>query len=40
MLQAYNNTLRKCLDDKTPAEIFWDSVLHLKCESTCLPPPE
>ena len=20
---------------RTPAEIFWDSVLHLKCESTC-----
>ena len=22
------------LDYRTPAEIFWDSVLHLKCEST------
>ena len=34
MIQAYNNTPRKCLDYKTPAEIFLDSVLHLKCEST------
>ena len=40
MLQAYNNTPRKCLDYKTPAEIFFDSVLHLKCESTFLPPQE
>ena len=38
MLQAYNNTPRKCLNYKTPAEIFLDSVLHLKCESTFLPP--
>ena len=35
LLQAYNNTPRKCLAYKTPAETFWDSVLHLKCESTC-----
>ena len=34
LLQAYNNTPRKCLGYKTPAETFWDSVLHLKCEST------
>ena len=36
LLQAYNNTPRKCLGYKTPAETFWDSVLHLKCESTFL----
>ena len=35
MIQAYNNTPRKCLDYRTPAEIFLDRVLHLKCESTC-----
>ncbi len=40
LIQAYNNTPRKCLAYKTPAEIFWDSVLHLKCESTFLPPQE
>ena len=39
LIQAYNNTPRKCLDDKTPAEIFLDQVLHLKCEST-FPLPE
>ena len=37
MIQAYNNTPRKCLNYKTPAEIFLESVLHLKCEST-FPP--
>ncbi len=36
LLQAYNNTPRKCLAYKTPAETFWDSVLHLKCESIFL----
>lgn len=40
MLQAYNNTPLKCLNYKTPAEIFLDSVLHLKCESTFLPTQE
>ena len=34
LIQAYNNTPRKCLAYKTPAEVFWNSVLHLKCEST------
>ena len=37
LIQAYNNTPRKCLDYRTPAEIFLDRVLHLKCEST-FPP--
>ena len=40
MIQAYNNTPRKCLGYRTPAEIFIESVLHLKCESTFLPPQE
>ena len=34
LIQAYNNTPRKCLGYRTPAEIFFESVLHLKCEST------
>ncbi len=34
LIQAYNNTPRKCLGYKTPAEIFQNQVLHLKCEST------
>ncbi len=34
LIQAYNNTPRKCLGYKTPAEIFMHQVLHLKCEST------
>lgn len=34
LIQAYNNTPRKCLDFRTPVEVFWDQVLHFKCEST------
>ena len=34
MLQAYNNTPRKCLGYQTPAETFWNKVLRFKCEST------
>jgi IS30 family transposase len=34
LVQAYNNTPRKCLGYKTPAETFWDGVLRFKCEST------
>jgi len=33
MVQAYNNTPRKCLDYRTPAELFWKELLHFKCES-------
>ena len=40
MIQAYNNTPRKCLNYKTPAEIFLESLLHLKCESTFPPSRE
>ncbi len=35
LIQAYNNTPRKCLDFQTPAELFWNNLLHFKCESTC-----
>ena len=34
LIQAYNNTPRKCLGYRTPAEVFLNQVLHLKCEST------
>ena len=37
LVQAYNNTPRKCLGYRTSAEIFSDQVLHLKCESTFQP---
>ena len=36
LVAAYNNTPRKCLDFRTPAEVFSD-VLHFECESTCPP---
>lgn len=32
-----NNTPRKCLGYKTPAEIFYNKLLHFKCESTSPP---
>ena len=32
LVQAYNNTPRKCLDYQSPAETFWNEVLHFKCE--------
>ena len=40
LVQAYNNTPRKCLGYRTPAEIFDHQVLHLKCESTFPPSRE
>ena len=40
VLQAYNNTPRKCLGYRTPAEIYSNHVLHLKCESTFRLSPE
>jgi IS30 family transposase len=40
LIQAYNNTPRKCLDFQTPAEVFWNNLLHFKCESTFWLPPE
>jgi IS30 family transposase len=33
LIQAYNNTPRKCLDFQTPTELFWRNLLHFKCES-------
>jgi IS30 family transposase len=36
LVSAYNNTPRKCLDFKTPAETF-TKLLHFECEST-FPP--
>ena len=33
LVAAYNNTPRKCLDFRTPAETF-SKVLHFECEST------
>jgi transposase, IS30 family len=36
LVRNYNHTPRKCLDFKTPAEVFWASLLHFKCESTFL----
>jgi IS30 family transposase len=36
LISAYNNTPRKCLDFKTPAETF-SEVLHFECESTSPP---
>ena len=38
IMQAYNHTPRKCLDFKTPAEVFWDKALHFKYESIQAPP--
>jgi IS30 family transposase len=34
LIRLYNNTPRKCLDYRTPAEVFWEKLLHFKCEST------
>ena len=36
LIRAYNNTPRKCLGYRTPAEILEAQVLHLKCEFTFL----
>ena len=34
LIQADNNTPRKCLGYLTPAEVYFNHLLHLKCEST------
>ena len=34
LTQRYNQTPRKCLGFKTPAELFTAQLLHFKCEST------
>ncbi len=36
-LRAYNSTPRKCLDYRTPAEVFIEQVLHFECEFTSPP---
>ncbi len=40
LVRAYNNTPRKCLGFRTPAEVFTNQVLHFKCESTFPLSPE
>jgi len=34
LVTIYNHTPRKCLDFRTPAEVFLSQLLHFKCEST------
>jgi len=34
LVRSYNHTPRKCLNYKTPAEVFCHELLYLKCEST------
>jgi len=34
-VSRYNNTPRKCLGFKSPAEVFKSQLLHFECESTC-----
>ena len=34
LVRSYNHTPRKCLNYKTPAEVFSRDLLHFKCEST------
>ena len=40
LVQAYNNTPRQCLGYQTPAEVFWEHLLHLNCDSTFPPSRE
>ena len=40
LVLAYNNTPRKCLGYRTPAEVFRDQVLHFECEFTFPPVRE
>ena len=40
LVMAYNNTPRKCLGYRTPAEVFRDQVLHFECELTFPPSRE
>lgn len=34
LVRSYNHTPRKCLNYKTPAEVFSRDLLHFKCDST------
>jgi IS30 family transposase len=40
LVRSYNHTPRKCLNFKTPAEVFSQKLLHFKCESTFPLPRE
>ena len=40
VIQTCNNTPRKCLGYRTPAETFYKHLLHLKCERTFPPSRE
>lgn len=40
LTRRYNHTPRKCLDFRTPAEVFSQQLLHFECESTFPPPRE
>ena len=40
LVRAYDHTPRKCLNYKTPTEVFCHDLLHLKCESTFRHAPE
>lgn len=40
VFQAYNNTPRKCLGYRTPAEVYSNHLLHFKCEPTFPPTRE
>ena len=40
LVANYNNTPRKCLGYKSPAQVFLAQLLHFECESTFRPAPE
>ena len=40
VVSLYNHTPRKCLNYRTPAEVFYKQLLHFKCESTFPPSRE
>jgi IS30 family transposase len=40
LVRAYNHTPRKCLNYRTPAQVFTRDLLHFKCESTFPPARE
>ena len=40
LVAAYNHTPRKCLDYRTPVEVFTEHLLHFECESTFPPSRE
>jgi IS30 family transposase len=38
-VRAFNHTPRLCLDFRTPAEVFYEQVLHFERESISRLPP-